>query len=70
MASAVRVVCNKEGDGNSNEGNGNKGGGRAMAMRAIAMVVRLAGNKEDKGKGSKGNIDGNVRVVGEKKDGK
>ncbi len=43
---------------------------RAMAtMWAMAMVMRLAGNEEDKGKGGKGNGDGNVRVVGKEEDG-
>jgi hypothetical protein len=38
----------------------------------MAMVMRLAGNKEDKGKrkGSKGNGDGNVRVAGKEEDGR
>ncbi len=27
MALAMRVVCNKEGDGDSNKGGGDKGGG-------------------------------------------
>ncbi len=53
MALATRVVCDKEGDG--------KCGRQAMATRAMAtmwvmaMAMRLAGNEEDKGKGSKGN---------------
>jgi hypothetical protein len=38
MALAMRVVCNKEGDGNSNKGDLNKGGGQATATRAIATM--------------------------------
>ncbi len=41
-------------------------------MWAMATAMRLAGNKEDKGKGSKGskgNGNGNVRVGGEEEDG-
>ncbi len=71
MALVMRVVCNEEGNGNSNKGNGDKGGGRvtvtrAMAtMWAMAMAMRLVGNKEGKGKSSKGNGNGGVRVAGE-----
>ncbi len=36
MASATRVVCDKEGDGNGGKSNGNEGGGQAMATRAMA----------------------------------
>ena len=35
IASAMRVACDKEGDGNGGKSNGNEGGGRAMAMRAM-----------------------------------
>jgi hypothetical protein len=43
---------------------------RAMAtMWAMAMVVRLAGDKDDKGKGGKGNLDGDVKVAGKEEDG-
>ncbi len=72
---ATRVACDEEGNGNSNEGNVNKGGGRAMATRemvtmwTMAMEMRLAGNKEGKSKGGKGNGDGNMRVAG-KEEGK
>ncbi len=68
MALVTSVVCDKEGDG--------KGGRQAMATRAMAMMwatvtaMRLAGDKEDKGKGSKGNGDNNVRVVGKEEDGR
>jgi hypothetical protein len=36
MASATRVVCNKEGDGNGYKSNGDKVGRRATATRAMA----------------------------------
>jgi hypothetical protein len=68
MALVTRVVCNKEGGG--------KGGRQAMAIRAMAtmwamgMVMRLAGNKEDKSEGGKGNGNGDVRVVGKEEDGR
>jgi hypothetical protein len=43
---------------------------RAMAtMWVIAMAMRLAGNKEDKGQDGKGNCNGNVRVAGKEEDG-
>ncbi len=43
---------------------------RMMAtMWAMVMGMRLAGHKEDNGKGSKGNIDGNVREVGKEENG-
>ncbi len=71
MALATRVACNDEGnDGNRGKSNGDEGGGRATAMRAMAMAtamvptwamvtaMRLAGDKEGKGKGDKGNGNG------------
>ncbi len=39
IASATRVVWDKEGDGNSNEGDGNKGGGQAMTTRAMVTAT-------------------------------
>jgi hypothetical protein len=58
---------------NSNKGDGNEGGEQVAAMRAtatatamvvvamwaMAMATRLVGNKESKGKGGKGNHNGN-----------
>ncbi len=39
---------------------------RAMAtMWAMALALRLAGDKDDKGKGSKGNLDSDMRVADE-----
>jgi hypothetical protein len=35
MASATRVACNEEGDGNCGKSNGNEGGGGATAMRVM-----------------------------------
>jgi hypothetical protein len=67
MVLAMRVVCDKEGDG--------KGGKQATAtmvmgtMWAMATAMRLVGNKEDRGKSSKGNGNGNVRVADKEEDG-
>ncbi len=58
MASATRVACDEEGNGDDYKSDGNKGDGRATAMRAMTMamaimkamtwvmvmVTRLAGN--------------------------
>ncbi len=69
MALATLVACDKVGDGNGCKSNGDEGDGQATVTRAmgmakttpwaIVMVMRLAGNKESKGKGSKGNSDDN-----------
>jgi hypothetical protein len=37
MASATRVACNKEGNGNGGKSNGDRGGGQATATRVMAM---------------------------------
>jgi hypothetical protein len=43
---------------------------RAMAtMWAMVMAMRLAGNDECKGKGNKGNGNGDVRVAGKEEEG-
>ncbi len=71
----VSMVCDKEGNGDSNKCNFNNGGRQVTAMRAmatatamattmattwaIAMAMRLTGNEEGKGKRGKGNGDGN-----------
>ncbi len=65
----IGMVCDKEGNRDSNEGNGKEGGGQAMVTRAMAMgkamtwvmamAMRLVGNNEGKGKHGKGNGDGN-----------
>ncbi len=36
MASATRVACDEEGDGDGGKSDGNKGGGQATATRAMA----------------------------------
>ncbi len=36
MASATRVACDEEGDGDGGQSDGDKGGGRATATRAMA----------------------------------
>ncbi len=36
MTLAMRVACNKEGDGNCGKSNGNEVGGQATATRAMA----------------------------------
>jgi hypothetical protein len=75
MALAIRGACDKKVVGNSNKGNGNKSSGRAMARRGMKTMwvmesgMRLAGNKEDKCKGSKGNGNSVVRVAGKEEDG-
>jgi hypothetical protein len=51
------MVGNKGGNGKGGKGNGdgNKGGGQATATTwAIAMAMRVAGNKEDDGESGKG----------------
>ncbi len=35
MASAMRVACDDEGDGNSGKSDGDEGGGQATGMRAM-----------------------------------
>ncbi len=64
------VLCDKNRKGS--KGNGDKGGGKATATRAMAMATamttemmwamgmtaRWAGDEESKGKGGKGNCDG------------
>jgi hypothetical protein len=68
LALAMRVACDKEGDG--------KGGRQEMATRAMAtmwamtVAMRLVGSKEDKGEGGKGIGNGNVRVAGKEEDGR
>jgi hypothetical protein len=68
MALATRVEsCDKESDGFGSKSDGDEGGRRLTAIRAMAtvmvmmwvtaMVTRLAGDKEGKGEGGKG--DGN-----------
>jgi hypothetical protein len=70
MALATRVeLCDEEsdGDGFGSKSDGNKGGRRLTATRAMAAVTattwvmatmtRLAGNKEGKGEGGKGDGD-------------
>ncbi len=68
-ALAMRVECNKKSNVNGGKSNGNKGGGRLTATRAMAtvkgsmwamaMVTRLAGDKEGKGEGGKGDCNSN-----------
>ncbi len=71
MALALRVACNKEGNGKGYKSNGDEGDGRATATRAMvtamatakattwvmAMVTRLAGDEEGKSVGGKGDGD-------------
>jgi hypothetical protein len=71
MASATRVACDKEGDGNECKSDGNEGDRQATVARAMAMATskatawmmvmatRLAGNKQGKGEDSKGDGDSN-----------
>ena len=59
---ATKVSCNEEGGGDGGKSDGDEGGGQATAMAttwAMATAMRLAGNKEGKCKGSKGNGNSN-----------
>ena len=68
MALATRVEFDEDSDGFGGKSDGNKGGRRLMATRAMATVMatkwlmatvtRLAGNKEGKDEGGKGDGDG------------
>jgi hypothetical protein len=70
MVLAMSMACNEEGNFDNNEGNGDECGGRVTATRVMAMAtvtaptwamvttMRLAGDKNSKGKGGKGNGDG------------
>ena len=68
MALATRVECDEESDGFGSKSNGDKCGRQLTATMAMAMVTatmwvmamvtRLAGNKEGKGEGGKGVGDG------------
>jgi hypothetical protein len=65
MATAARVVGNKEFNGKGSKGNcnsnkvvGNKEG-TARAARVIVMGMRMACNEEGDGKGGNRNWDGN-----------
>jgi hypothetical protein len=51
MASATRVVCNEEGDGDGGKSDGNKGGGRATATRVMVTEgeKQSISDKVDKG---------------------
>jgi hypothetical protein len=80
MATAIRMVGNKEGNCNGGKSNDNKGGGQKMATMEMAMATamvtvtmwamvtatRVAGNKKGNGKGSKGNGNGNEGGGGQK----
>jgi hypothetical protein len=69
MVTATRVACNKDGNVGCGKSTGDEGGGQATAMRELAAMMsttwvmvtctRLVGNKEEKGKGGKGNDDSN-----------
>ncbi len=51
MATATRVVGNKEGNGNSgkSDGNGSEGSGQATATRAMGMEMRVASKQWQQG---------------------
>ncbi len=59
MVMAMRVECHEERAGFGGKSNGNKGGNNQLAMvacnkedeggKAMAMGIRVAGNKEGKG---------------------
>jgi hypothetical protein len=52
MASATRVVCNEEGNGDGGKSDGDKGGGRATATRAMATEGKQQSTSDgiDKGR--------------------
>ncbi len=52
MASATRVACDEEGDGNGGKSNGDEGGRRVTAMRAMATEgeQQSTSNGIDKGR--------------------
>ncbi len=59
MVTTMRVECHKKSNGFSGKSDGNKGGNNQLAMgacdkegkggKAMAMGIRVAGNKEGKG---------------------
>ena len=51
MALAIRVACNKEGNGDNNEGDGDEGGGQATTSRAMVTTWAMATVMRQKGKG-------------------
>ena len=63
MASATRMACNKEGDGDSGKSNGNEDGWQATATKAMPMAMATTwarmiatwqvGVKKGKGEGVK-----------------
>jgi hypothetical protein len=57
----TKVSCNEEGGGDGGKSDGNKGGRGATTMTttwALVTATRLAGDKEGKCKGGKGNCGG------------
>jgi len=74
MVLATTVECNEESNGFVDKSNGNEDGMRLTATRAMAtvtatmwvmvMVIRLAGNKEGKCEGGKGEGDGDEGAGG------
>ncbi len=51
MASATRVACDKEGNGNGGKSNGNKGGGQATATRAMVTEGKQQSTSDGINKG-------------------
>ncbi len=46
MASATRVACYEEGNGNGGKSDGDEGGGRAMATRAMVTEGKQQSTSE------------------------
>ncbi len=53
MASATRMACDKEGDGDGGKSNGDKGGGRATATRAMATEGEQQSTSDEIDKGGR-----------------
>jgi hypothetical protein len=53
MALAMRVACNKEGDGDGGKSNGNKGGGQATATRAMVTEGKQQSTSDGINKGGR-----------------
>jgi hypothetical protein len=53
MALAMRVVCDKEGDGDGGKSNDDKGGGRVTATRAMATEGKQQSTSDGINKGGR-----------------
>jgi hypothetical protein len=53
MASATRVACDKEGNGDDGKSNGDKGGGRATVTRAMVTEGKQQSTSDGIDKGGR-----------------